>query len=107
MDQNAEWARANVPEVSNLSDSELSAISRNAWRFYQNRQGVVFGIAFFLYFWKVDEQLVRTLFEAPSFWHHLIIAMILGGVFGALLILFFRPLVRRRIRAKIGEKLAA
>lgn len=101
MDENSKWARANIPEAANLSDTELGNVSRNAWKSYSVIYAVVFGIGMLVYTGFLDDQLVQVFLEQPSFWHHLVVAMIFGGLLGGGLALITRVFVRRRIRKSI------
>ena len=104
MDKNSKWARANVPEAANLSDSELSNISRNAWNYYRVVYAVAFGIGIFLYTRFLDDRLVPVFLEEPAIWHHLVGAMIFGGLLGGVLAMIFRVFFRRRIRTSVTSE---
>ena len=107
MDKNVKWARANIPEAANLSDSELGAVSQDVWRAHRKTGVAIFAVAIFAYGLFLDEPLVRTLFDAPSFWHHLAIAMIFGAMLGGLLGMFMQSLIRRRMRNSVASRLDA
>ena len=104
MDKNSKWARANIPEAANLSDSELSNISRNAWNHYRFVYGAVFGIGVFVYIGFLGDPLVQAFLEKPSFWHYLLGAMIFGGLLGGMLAMIFQEFVRRRIRKSVTSE---
>ncbi len=104
MDNNATWARTNLPAAAGLSDTELHAISSDVWRAYRRVQMGVFGALLFIYLVYLDDRIALFFFDEPSFVHHLVVAMILGTVFGGLLGWFFQTMVRRRIRKVIDSR---
>jgi hypothetical protein len=104
MDKNAKWARANIPEAAILSDSELGAVSNDAWRAYKKTYVAIFSVAIFAYLLFLKDPLARAIFGVPSFWQHLLIAMISGAILGGSLALIFQPLIRRRIRNTVVSK---
>mgnify|MGYP001549714242 FL=1 len=104
MDKNSKWARANVPEAANLSDSELSNISRNAWNHYRVVYATAFGIGLFVYTGFLDDQFVQAFLEKPSFWHYLVGAMMFGGLLGGVLAMIIQAFVRRRIRKSVTSE---
>ena len=104
MDKNVRWARANIPEAAILSDSELGDVSRDALRAPKKTAFAIFAVAIMTYQLFLDDPIVRALFDAPSFWHHLAIAMIFGAILGGLLALLFQSQVRRRIRNRVASK---
>ncbi len=104
MDKNAIWARANVPGAADLSDAELSNISRSAWKHYRVVFGVVFGFGIFVYTGFLDDRLVQAFLDNPSFWHYLVSAIIFGGLLGGGVAMIIQVFVRQRIRKLVSSE---
>ena len=104
MDRNANWARANIPGAANLSDSELSTISRSAWKHYRVTFAVVFGLGVFVYTGFLDDRFIGAFLDDPSLSHYLVGAMIFGGLLGGVLAMLIQVFVRQRIRKMVSSE---
>ena len=104
MNPYVEWARANVSNAADLSDTDLLAVANEAWRTYRRAYVVLAIVLLWVYSDYLADPLVEALYVLPSFWHRMITGMVVCGAAGGLLYLPFRTAGRRQMRESIDSQ---